>query len=264
MNMLVRELRANLIPLIVWTLSLGAIVMIAFVEYEAFNDNPDIVAFMDAFPPEMMAAFGMTSSNLTSVPGFTSMFSIYYYLTLSIHAGLLGAGILAKEERDKTAEFLFTLPVKRNEVLLSKFVAGVLNLLVFVGLTMVITYFAASRYDPDPSYVEFLWLLGIGLFMIQLLFFTLGMGLSSYMKDSKRPGQIVLAVILSTWSISAVVGMIEEIEFLKYVTPFKYFEAAYLVDNMSFEFIYFIISGVLITIFTTGIFTFYRKRDLYI
>ena len=262
MNVLLRELRSNLIPLIVWTFSLGAVVMIAMLEYEAFADSPEMQRFLEAFPPEMLAAFGMTTSNLTTLPGFLSMFSIYFYLTMSIHAGLLGVGIINKEERDKTAEFLYTLPISRNSVLLQKVISAVINVILFNVLTMGITVLASLRYEPNAEFYEYLILLAIGIMMTQLIFLAIGLALSSFMKDHKLPGRIAIAVVMVTWFLSTIVNMIEDLEFLKYFTPFQYFDSARLVDEMSFDIIYFILSGIVMIVSLYFVFTEYKKRDL--
>ena len=38
----------------------------------------------------------------------------------TVHAAMLGADIISKEERDKTAEFLFVKPISRNKIIISK------------------------------------------------------------------------------------------------------------------------------------------------
>jgi ABC-2 type transport system permease protein len=54
----------------------------------------------------------------------------------------------------------------------------------------------------------------------------------------------------------------ENIEGLKYLTPFKYFEAKNVMFGGGFEFIFVLLSGVLIAAFTAATFLFYKKRDL--
>jgi ABC-2 type transport system permease protein len=54
----------------------------------------------------------------------------------------------------------------------------------------------------------------------------------------------------------------ENIESLKYLTPFKYFEAKNVMFGGGFEFIFVLLSGVLITALTVATFLFYKKRDL--
>jgi ABC-2 type transport system permease protein len=59
-----------------------------------------------------------------------------------------------------------------------------------------------------------------------------------------------------------VIDLNENIEGLKYLTPFKYFEAKNVMFGGGFEFIFVLLSGVLIAALTLVTFLFYKKRDL--
>lgn len=264
MNIIRRELRAHFKALVIWCLSLGAIIAIATSEFEAFYNNPEMLEIMNQFPEGMLAAFGMNGVNLTTVAGFISMFSIYFYLVLSIHAGLLGSSIVSKEERDKTAEYLFTLPVTRNKVLLGKMVASIISCLIFLTVTMLITIAATARFNPPTDYYRFLGLMSIGLFVLQLIFMSIGMLLASILEHYKKSGSYTLGILLGTYMLSVLISMSSSIDFLKYITPFKYFEAAVIVNEMKLEPVNIILSVVIIALCITGVFTFYKKRDLYI
>jgi len=52
-----------------------------------------------------------------------------------IHASMIGAAIISKEERDKTTEFLFAKPVSRNEIITAKLFSGFANILIFNLIT---------------------------------------------------------------------------------------------------------------------------------
>lgn len=264
MNILLRELKANFVSLMIWTFSMGAIVFVALIEYEAYADNPQMVQLLEMFPPEMAAAFGLTSANLTTLPGFVAMFSFYYFLVLSMYGGLLGVNILSKEERDKTGEYLFTLPISRRKVVVFKMLAGMMNIVFISSVTMILTYLSSLRYNPEPEFVRYLLLLGGGIFFVQMIFFTFGILIASLISDYKKAGKIILGVIIGTWSLSSVISMVDSLDFMKYASPFKYFEASVLVDTMKYEGIYLVLSFVLIVLSAIGSLYFYQKRDLYI
>ena len=48
----------------------------------------------------------------------------------TIHAAMLGATIIAKEERDKTAEFLFVKPVSRSKIISFKLLVALVNIVI--------------------------------------------------------------------------------------------------------------------------------------
>ena len=59
------------------------------------------------------------------------------------------------------------------------------------------------------------------------------------------------------------IGFIEELEFLKYIVPFQYFTAQEMI-NSNIEFIFVFLSLLIISTCISGVFIFYKKRDLYI
>ncbi|MCX7020849.1 MAG: ABC transporter permease subunit [bacterium] len=87
-----------------------------FEQLDSFFKNP--------FFKGMLTTFGVNMENMTSVLGYYVTYNAVYTMLLgSIVAILLGAGLVAREETEKTAEFLLTKPVTRGEVLNSKMAA---------------------------------------------------------------------------------------------------------------------------------------------
>ena len=63
--------------------------------------------------------------------------------------------------------------------------------------------------------------------------------------------------------LNMLIGVVEELEFLKYVVPFQYFTPDNMI-NSNIEFIFVFLSLLIITSCLSGVFIFYKKRDLYI
>jgi len=146
MNIIKHEFKANFIALILWTFSLIIIIFLVSFEFEIFQGNLEIQEFMDSpLFQQFYGALGAGNVNIMTPEGFLSLLSIYIYLPLAIHAGLLGAGIISKEERNKTAEYLFTLPVSRKRILAAKFIAGS----EANELILITTEYAAMTFVPN-------------------------------------------------------------------------------------------------------------------
>lgn len=69
---------------------------------------------------------------------------------------MLGSGIISKEERDKTAEFLLVKPVSRAHIMTAKLLAALTLLAVFFLVTYASAYGILSYYTKDTS---FAWIL---------------------------------------------------------------------------------------------------------
>lgn len=264
MNIIIHEFKANFIALILWTFSLISIIFLVSFEFEIFQGNLEIQEFMDSpLFQQFYGALGAGNVNIMTPEGFLSLLSIYIYLPLAIHAGLLGAGIISKEEKNKTAEYLFTLPVSRKRILAAKFIAG----FVYIALANILVIGSAmlifGRFETSDTYYMFLRNLGIGVFLIQLIFYSIGLGLASTLKDYKKSGSITVGLLLGTYMINVLSNMVEEANFLRFFTPFRFFAAPEMVKN-EWSFIYFLLSFIIIGAGIASLFHFYRKRDLYI
>ena len=264
MNIFKQELKVNLIALILWTVSLVTIILLVSFEYTVFQGNQEIQDFMDQpLFQQFYGALGVGNVNIMTPEGFLSLLSIYIYLPLSIYAGLLGAGIISKEEKNKTAEYLFTLPISRTKVLLAKFFAGftyvVLANVIVNGSAMLIF----GRFETSDIYYQFLRNLSIGVFVTQMIFFAIGVGLASTLRDYKKSGAITVGVLLTTYMFGVLSNMVSEANFLRFITPFRYFAAPEMMAN-EFSFIYSLLAFIIVASGVTSLFYFYRRRDLYI
>ena len=262
MNIIYRELRANLKSYIIWMVSLMLLFVAVSTEFSAFKDNPDIIDALEGFDA-FYQALGITMSNMSTPEGYISMMSIYLYVPIAIYSALLGSSIISKEERAKTAEYLFTLPIKRETVIRSKMIVGfiyVLSFVLVIILGLTITFY---RFELTSSFYNFMFYLGFGLFFTGLIFMSIGLFFASYLKQYKRSGAISLAIAIGTFMLNMVVQLVEELDFLKYVIPYKYFDVEEMLKR-NIELIYVLLSLIIICSSITGVFIFYKKRDLYI
>jgi ABC-2 type transport system permease protein len=264
MNIFLRELRANLKSLIIWCVVLALLVMIAAAKFSAFAGNPDMLKMLDSMPKALLDAFNMRAFNLTTLNGLFGLMFIYFALMGAMAAALWGSDIISKEERDKTVEFSLVLPVSRNRLITAKALAALVNCVAFVLVTWAISILAAQSYDPNQEFYTFLALEMLAMMLIGLIFLAIGLFLGCSLKRYKRASAIAIAIILVTYFASVVSGMQENLDFLKYLSPFKYFDAGELYRNMRLDNTYLIISFLLILICLAGAYWTYNKRDLYI
>lgn len=263
MNIIKHELRRNLKSFLIWSGVLTLLVFVYTTEFGIFAGSPDITDAMAQFE-DMFAYLNIYVTDMTTPEGFTSMVSLYFYLGLGIYSALLGSSIIAKEERDKTAEYLYTLPIKRNQVIRSKMIVAIFYTLMINLITMSLVILFMLPHNPEPIFFDFMFLLGPGVFFFQMLFLTIGMLMSSILKQYKKSGSVTIGLLIGSYLLSTIIGLVEQLDFLKYVVPYEYFEAADLLQHLKFDVVYLIITFFIIGLSITGSFIFYQKRDLYI
>lgn len=264
MNIFLRELKANFKSLVIWSVILALLIMIAVAKFSAFAGNPDMLALLDSIPQAMLDALSMRAFNLTTLSGFYGIMFVYFAIMGAIAAAMWGSDTISKEERDKTVEFSLVLPVSRSRVITAKALAALVNCIAFVGITWAVSMVAVRSYNPDQAFYKFLALEMLAMFVIELIFLALGLLLGCAMKQYKRAGSTAVAIILGTYVISVMSAMQEKLDFLKYLTPFRYFDAADLLHNSRIDSVYLMISAAIIVVCVAGAYLTYRRRDLYI
>lgn len=261
MNIVKRELRAHMKSLLIWFVSIAVIVFMMMSEFSAYYQNDDMLSMVAEFS-DMFKMFGLSMTDITTAGGFLSLASFYFYILGGIYGGLLGSSIIAKEERDKTCEFFLVLPISRQSAITSKLIAAViLNVLLNVA-TIGSVLIALIPYEKEDKFYSFILLLTISMLLIQLIFMSIGMLLSAVLKRYKKSGTYSISILLMLYLVSVFAGLRESLENLKYLTPFKYFDAAVLLNNKSIEPIYLIISLAVIGLCIVGTYLIYPKRDL--
>jgi ABC-2 type transport system permease protein len=264
LNIFLRELKANLKSLIIWSVILALLIMIAVAKFSAFAGNPDMLAMLDSVPPAMLDALSMRAFNLTTLSGFYGLMFVYFAIMGAIAAAMWGSDSISKEERDKTVEFSLVMPVSRSRVVTAKALAALVNCIAFVLITWAISLVAVQSYSPDQDFYRFLALEMLAMFFIELIFLALGLLLGCAMKQYKRAGSTAVALILVTYVVSVMSQMQKSWDNLKYVTPFRYFDAVELLRSSRFEGVYLVISAAIIVVCVVGAYLTYRRRDLYI
>jgi len=264
MNIFIRELKANLKSLLVWSVIIAVLIMMAVSKFSAFAGDPEMLKMLDSLPPAMLDAFSMRAFNLTTLSGFYGIMFIYFGLMGAIASAMWGSDIISKEERNKTVEFSLVLPISRSRVITAKALAALVNSLAFVLVTWGLSVVAVQSFQPDQAFYSYLALEMRAMFVIELIFLAIGLMLGCVMKQYKRSASTAVAIILATYFMSIVSGMQENLDFLKWFTPFKYFDAADLFRNGSMNSTYLLISLGIIVVCVAVAYLVYNRRDLYI
>jgi len=263
-NIFLRELKANLKSLVIWSVILVLLIMIAVAKFSAFAGDPQMLAMLDSMPEVVMEAMNMRAFNLTTLSGFYGLMFIYFGLMGAIAAAMWGSDIISKEERDKTVEFSLVLPVSRSRVITAKALAALVNCVAFVLITWGVSLVAVRSYNPDQAFHKFLALEMQAMFVIELIFLAIGLLLGCAMKQYKRSGSAAVAIILATYFMSIISGMQEKLDFLKYFTPFKYFDVGEIFRSGKMDGTFLLLSATIIIVSLAAAYWMYNKRDLYI
>lgn len=264
MNILFRELRANFKSLLIWS---GIIILfnaVGYSKFSAFYENPDLLKVLDSMPPALLASFNMDGFNLTTVTGFYGLMVMYFSLILSISAAMWGSDIISKEERDRTVEFSLSLPIARSRLITAKLAAAAINCLLLLGVTWLVTILQAQAYHPDAGFYSYVAITQWAFLFLQATFLSLGILLGCAMKNHKHAGGTAVFILLGAYFTSVLSGLSDNLDFLRYLTPFEYFDSLRMLRLSGIELSSVLLSAAIILVALIGAYIVYSKRDLYI
>ena len=224
MTVLRYELRRGWKAAVIWAVALSAFTVAALLLY------PRVSHYSDMFN-RMISQLGILSQIFSLSDMDVFEFMNYYGLEVGNFVGLgggmfaaiTGIGIVAREEGRHTAEFLFPHPVGRLSVLVQKFVAMalqvvLLNLVCVLGSRLGAGLIGASF--PEKVFRDF----HVSLLLMNLQVAVLCFGLSCMKKrDSAVPG---LGIVLVFYFLNLFINVNREAASLKYFTPYYYTDIA--------------------------------------
>ena len=236
MNIFRHEFRIRRGSVITWSFAVTALQIIYFSFFTMFADQAALLnQMMSSFPAELRAAFGLDRMDLATVLGFYSLIFLFIQLCLAIQAANYGFGLVSIEESELTADFLLTKPVSRVEVMTSKLLAAltsltITNLVVWVGSFLAINRYRAN-YEYEP---RILILLLLSIVVFQLFFLSVGLIISLLVKRVRNVTPYALGLGFGTYVLAAFSGMFGDVA-LELITPFKHFDAAYIVKQGAYD-----------------------------
>lgn len=264
MNIYLREMKSYRKSFLFWCLGLLVMIGGGMGKYAGFKASGQSAAeLFGSLPKVFLSLFGIEGVNINTANGFYSIIGLFVFIMAGIHAANLGASVISKEERDKTSEFLFVKPVSRVKIVTSKILAAFTYVVLFNIVSLLVSIAFASKIAAgDTGLVRDMLVISGTMLIKQTIFLFMGTCFASILKKSETSSGIVTGVFLSMYMISVIVDINPNLDFLKVITPFKYFEGKSLINGGSMESIYVLISAVLIAAFIGVTYTMFPKRDL--
>ncbi|MEP6710746.1 MAG: ABC transporter permease subunit, partial [Candidatus Saccharibacteria bacterium] len=188
---------------------------------------------------------------------------LFTFVTLAgaIQAMNLGVGIISREYSGKTADFLLAKPVGRSSVITQKLLATVVLLLITNVIFTVAAFTTALVVSTKSFDVTTFFLIASTLFLIQLAFLTLGALLSVVITKIRSVIAVTLPTIFAFFIIGSI-GAIVGTDTVKYLTPFKFYDPAYIVQNNDYEMKFVIVELVFVILAVTATYVLFNKKDV--
>jgi ABC-2 type transport system permease protein len=262
-NIYRHEFHTRLKSAAIWSLAVVFLIVVYFSMFPVFADQAELMSdMMERFPQELRAAFGMDSTDLSTVLGFYSFVFLLAQLCLAIQAAGYGFGLVSIEETELTADFLLTKPVSRTEVLTSKLLAAlsallITNIAVWLGSFAAMLFLRAGRdYEPVT-----LVLLLSTVFIFQVFFLSVGLVISLMVKRVRSVTPYALGLGFGAYVLNAFGGVFGDVA-LELITPFKHLDPGFIVQNQALDAPLVLLNAAVSLVALGASYWLYLRRDI--
>lgn len=248
-----------------WVLWIGALcgaLLMYIALYPTFSSDAEATRKLFAsLPPAISDALGIDVVTMLSFLGFFAFTFTNLTLIAAVHAMHTGLSVLSREARSKTTDFLLTKPSSRTNAFVQKCAAGLLVIVVtWAAMTAAAFGFAKAFGAGDFSVRRFV-LLMLAMLIVQLWFFVCGVFVAQCLPRLKATIPTTLAVVFGFF-ITGMLGAILNDEYLRYLSPLRFFDYVSIAGGNGYELSYLGIAVITSVAMLATAYTLYVRRDV--
>ncbi len=259
-----KELKRSRRSLLLWCIVIGATTLFGILEYPIMADYGDMIEkTLDVMPKLIQIIFGVYGADLTTTMGYYVVMYFWFGLIVFTHATYLGASIISKEQRDKTSEYIFTKPYKRDTIVSAKIMVAVVNVLVVAIVIGFISELSMVALGVKLGELESVFLSIIGMFVTQLVFVAIGLLCSAVTTKYRIATLSSIIVLIVTYIVGFVLEYIGTVDYLNFLSPIRYFVVQRVVIN-GISMLYLLVSALIILLSIYFTLFIYRKKDFHV
>jgi ABC-2 type transport system permease protein len=216
-NVFRKEFRLIRRSLVIWT-TVGVLVILVYLGFFPYVRDPDMALAIEAYPEALKAAFNINAAVLGDVNLYHGLVMAYVLLLSSIYALMLAGGLVARDADLGTAEFLYTKPVTRRQIMGAKVAAFLAALLVlwvitFSASVVVGLVVGEGRFDLGAQLMVHL-----SGFLATMAAGGLAFAAAPLINQTQATTSLGAGIGLGSFVVSALSKMSDKLAPLKYLT----------------------------------------------
>ena len=233
MTFVKHELNQGMKTFWIWTSSIAFMVAICVFMFPEMTGEMDSMTQMFSSMGSLTTAFGMDQINFGSLIGFYAIEAgSIIGLGGAFYTALISVGVLAKEEKDRTSEFLLSHPVTRVQVISENLVATVAQVLARNVVVFLISIGSIAVIGETIPWKE-ISLLHLAFVLMQIEIAGICFGISAFIKRGSLGIGLGIAILM--YFLNLVANIAEGSKFLKFFSAFSMSEGADIVSSGKLE-----------------------------
>ncbi len=219
-----KDLWDRRVSMVWWVLGMAALASWLAVFYPVLRDSEAMVDFLNEFPPELMAMFGMDPDTFLTGAGFLSAQLFSLMAPIIIIAFTIGTGVAAtaREERAGTMDMVLSMPITRRSVIGQK-AAALAVLSGVIVLSLAVTLIVWNPIVDLKLSIEGLVAIHLGLWLLGLVFGYIAMAVGSFTGNPTLTGGVTAGVALLMWFVNAFAPLYGWLDWPSKLSPFTWY-----------------------------------------
>ena len=243
MTLAKHELRQGKNSFLIWTFSIGFLLATCIFLFPEMKGQMESVSDVFASMGSFTEAFGMDRLNFGTLTGFFAVeCGNILGLGGAFFAALCAVGILSKEEKDKTAEFLLTHPISRRRIITEKLIAVLVQITAMNIILYSLSVGSIAVVGETIPWKE-ISLMHLAYYLLHVEMAGICFGISAFLR--KGSVGVGLGIAAMMYFLNIVANIADVAAFLKYITPFGYCEGADIVSSGRLDSAYVLIGAVI-------------------
>lgn len=260
MTIVKHELKKGWKSLAIWTGAISLFLVVCVVLYPEMKSEMESMNDMFASMGAFTQAFGMDKINFGTWSGYYAIeCGNIMGIGGAFFAAILAVTALAKEEKDKTAEFLLSHPVSRRRIITEKGISVLIQI-----CTMNIVVFLLSVLSMVCINAEIVWkeimLLHLAYFLVQIVIAGICYGISAFVTGNGIG--LGMGVAITMYFLNLVANITESARDLKYITPFGFADGANIIAESALNWTMVIINMVFAIVGVVVAYGKYTRKDI--
>lgn len=229
MTLLRHELRRGRWALALWSVSIGLFIAVCVFLFPEMRGEMESVNQLFSSLGAFTAAFGMDRLSLGTLMGFYAVESGNILgLCGAFFAALTAVNALAREERDRTAEFLLSHPLGRARIVTEKLMAVLIQLAALNAVVLLISVASIRAIGEAVPWGD-LMRIHLAHFLLQTELAGICFGISAFLR--RGGAGIGIGITAALYFLNLIANISEGARFLKYITPYAFAEGADILAN---------------------------------
>lgn len=227
-------MKSNRVSLLVWTLAHAALIVMVVASASAIETQADSLfkTFSEWIPKGLQSFLGL-APDMSKIDSFIqAKIGTLLSITLPIYGTLLAAGIVTREVDNGTADFLLSLPTKRKDIILSRWVGMCLNLAVPAAVSWAVVVMGLKTKGISGAFYGY-FLMCLNCLLLAIAIGSINLAASIWISDYSSGIRILLAVVVGLFFVDLGMRIADLPYAARFFNPFSHYDAAYAIKNAS-------------------------------